>query len=58
MGFNCIAVPVYQSGNKMIAAISFSMPLHNWEEKREQALKLILSLANKLSFSTKAASEL
>ncbi|NOU95777.1 helix-turn-helix domain-containing protein [Paenibacillus sp. LMG 31456] len=57
MGFNCIAVPIYQSGNKMIAAISFSMPLHNWEEKREQALKLILSLANKLSFSTNAASE-
>ncbi|MDF2959286.1 MAG: IclR family transcriptional regulator [Paenibacillus sp.] len=52
MGFNCIAVPVYQSGNQMVAAISFSMPLHNWDEKREKALKVILSLANKLSFST------
>jgi len=57
MGFNCIAAPVYQSGNKMIAAISFSMPLHNWEEKRDKALKAILSLANKLSFNTNTSGD-
>lgn len=52
MGFNCIAAPIYHSSGKMVAAVSFSMPLHHWEEKREKALSGVLSLANKLSFST------
>jgi DNA-binding IclR family transcriptional regulator len=52
MGFNCIAAPIYQSGGQMAAAVSFSMPLHHWEEKRDKALKGVLALANKLSFST------
>jgi DNA-binding IclR family transcriptional regulator len=51
MGFNCISAPVYQSGGQIAASVSFSMPLHHWEEKREKALKSVLSLANKLSFS-------
>ncbi|TDF98642.1 IclR family transcriptional regulator [Paenibacillus piri] len=56
MGFNCIAVPIYQSGSQTVAAISFSMPLHNWEEKRDRALQAIIDLAGKLSFNTGNAS--
>jgi DNA-binding IclR family transcriptional regulator len=54
MGFNCIAAPIFQSGGQIAASVSFSMPLHHWEEKREKALKEVLSLAKKLSFSTSA----
>jgi DNA-binding IclR family transcriptional regulator len=53
MGFNCIAAPVYHPNGQMIAAISFSIPLHHWDEKRENALKAILSLSQKLSFNLK-----
>jgi DNA-binding IclR family transcriptional regulator len=54
MGFNCIAAPVYQSSGHITASVSFSMPLHHWEEKRDKALKEVLSLAQKLSFSSSA----
>jgi DNA-binding IclR family transcriptional regulator len=53
MGFNCIAAPVYHPNGQMIAAISFSIPLHNWEEKQGMALKAILNLSQKLSFVLK-----
>jgi len=50
MGFNCIAAPIYHPNGQLVAAVSFSIPLHHWEEKREEALKAILSLSQKLSF--------
>jgi DNA-binding IclR family transcriptional regulator len=53
MGFNCIAAPIYHPNGQMTAAISFSIPLHHWEEKRDQALTAILSLSQKLSFARK-----
>jgi DNA-binding IclR family transcriptional regulator len=52
-GFNCIAAPVYHPNGQMLAAISFSIPLHHWDEKRERALKSILTLSQKLSFLLK-----
>jgi len=50
MGFNCIAAPVYHPNGHMSAAISFSIPLHHWDEKKENALTAILKLSRKLSF--------
>ena len=50
MGFNCIAAPIYQINGQMSAAISYSIPLHHWEEKREQAQAAILELARKVVY--------
>jgi DNA-binding IclR family transcriptional regulator len=53
MGFNCIAAPIYHSNGQMSAAISFSIPLHHWDEKREKALIAIQNLSQKLSLALK-----
>jgi DNA-binding IclR family transcriptional regulator len=50
MGFNCVAAPVYHSNGSAIAAVSCSMPIHQWETKKEAAINEILSLARRLSF--------
>lgn len=51
MGFNCIAAPVFPPKNEMTAAVSVSMPVHVWEEKKEAALREIQELARRLSFN-------
>jgi DNA-binding IclR family transcriptional regulator len=51
MGFNCIAAPVFPSKNELTSAVSVSMPVHNWEEKKESALREIQDLAHRLSFN-------
>lgn len=53
MGFNCVAAPVYRPNGQMLAAISFSIPLHHWDEKRDKALHAVLQLSQKLSFVLK-----
>ncbi len=53
MGFNCIAAPIYHPNGHLSAAVSYSIPLHHWEEKREEAMQAILSLSRKLSFALK-----
>lgn len=53
MGFNCVAAPIFHLNGQMSAAISFSIPLHHWEDKREKALLAITNLARKLSFVLK-----
>jgi DNA-binding IclR family transcriptional regulator len=51
MGFNCIAAPVFLPKNELTVAVSVSMPVHNWEEKKESALREIQDLAHRLSFN-------
>jgi DNA-binding IclR family transcriptional regulator len=51
MGFNCFAAPVFLPKNEFTAAVSVSMPVHNWEEKKESALREIQDLAHRLSFN-------
>lgn len=48
MGFCCVAAPVRQHG-KVVAAVSCSMPIYNWNGKREAAVREILNLAELLS---------
>lgn len=49
MGFNCVAAPVRQANGKVTAAVSVSMPVHVWEQKRDLALREVLTLAARLS---------
>ncbi|AEI39651.1 IclR family transcriptional regulator [Paenibacillus mucilaginosus] len=49
MGFCCVAAPVRDSAGSVIAAISCSMFLHEWEAKQEQAIREICALARRLS---------
>ncbi len=51
MGFCCVAAPVYQPNGEMIAAVSCSMPLHHWEDKKAEATRRIGALAKSLSLS-------
>ena len=53
MGFNCIAAPIYHLSGQLTAAVSFSIPLQHWDEKRELPMNAILSLSQKLSFVLK-----
>jgi DNA-binding IclR family transcriptional regulator len=49
MGFCCVAAPVRDAQGSVIAAISCSMFLHEWEQKRELAQREICALAARLS---------
>jgi len=51
LGFNCIAAPVYGADRRMMAAVSISIPIHHWEEKKEKALVEIVSLAERMSLN-------
>ncbi|QAS54450.1 IclR family transcriptional regulator [Halobacillus litoralis] len=51
-GFTCIAAPVWNERNEIIAAVSFTMPLDNWEKKSELCKKEIISLAKILSINS------
>jgi IclR family KDG regulon transcriptional repressor len=52
MGFNCVAAPVYHPNGSMAAAVSCSMPIHEWNGKKGAAIQEIISLARRLSFET------
>ncbi|MCZ8524100.1 MULTISPECIES: IclR family transcriptional regulator [Paenibacillus] len=49
MGFCCVAAPVRDDTGAVVAAISCSMFLHEWETKRELAIREICGLAERLS---------
>jgi DNA-binding IclR family transcriptional regulator len=49
VGFCCVAAPIRGSGGQAVAAVSASMPVHVWEEKREKACREIVKLAERLS---------
>lgn len=49
MGFCCVAAPVYNVSSQMIAAVSISMPQHQWEQKREASIEEVRQLAGRLS---------
>lgn len=48
MGFCCIAAPVKNRG-KIVAAVSCSIPVHNWGGKKDEAVREIRRLAERLS---------
>lgn len=48
-GFCCIASPIKNNAEEIIAAISMTIPKHNWEEKKEGAKKIIDNLAKRIS---------
>jgi DNA-binding IclR family transcriptional regulator len=48
MGFCCVSAPIRSQG-KIAAAVSCSMPVHHWDEKREEAIYKIAGLAKELS---------
>ncbi|MNI33440.1 Pectin degradation repressor protein KdgR [compost metagenome] len=49
IGFSCVAAAIKGSGGEVVAAVSCSMPQHQWECKREIAQKEISELAQRLS---------
>jgi len=49
MGFCCVAAPIRKASGEIAAAISSSMPIHHWEEKKELAIQEIMQLAKRLS---------
>src|SRR5699024_1912382 len=51
-GFTCIAAPVWNENNEIIAAISFTMTTDNWESKSEICKKEIVALAKELSIGS------
>jgi IclR family KDG regulon transcriptional repressor len=49
LGFFCVAAPIYNFENKMIAGVSFTMMENSWTNKKESACKEIINLAKRLS---------
>ncbi|EKN71640.1 IclR family transcriptional regulator [Neobacillus bataviensis LMG 21833] len=49
LGFHCVAAPVYNFENKIIAGVSFTMMTSSWEQKKDAAREEILQLASRLS---------
>lgn len=49
IGFHCVAAPIYNHENEIIAGVSFSMPTDSWNDKFENAKKEIIDLATRLS---------
>ncbi|GGF99093.1 IclR family transcriptional regulator [Paenibacillus abyssi] len=49
IGFSCVAAPIRGVGGEVIAAVSCSMPQHQWEVKHELAQAEIRKLAQQLS---------
>ncbi|KAB2329544.1 IclR family transcriptional regulator [Cytobacillus depressus] len=48
-GFHCVAAPIYDFNNRIIAAVSVTMLESKWEEKQFVAEEEILDLANRIS---------
>ncbi|WP_409341389.1 IclR family transcriptional regulator [Paenibacillus sp. MBLB4367] len=51
IGFCCVAAPILDSDGQARAAVSFSMPQHLWEQKKDAAREEICGLAARLSLS-------
>lgn len=51
-GFFCIAAPVWNERNEIMAAVSFAMDSDSWEQKSALCKKEILSFANNLSMNS------
>jgi DNA-binding IclR family transcriptional regulator len=49
IGFICVAAPVRNEAGGIIAAVSCSMPIHLWDQKKEIARQEIMGLAKQLS---------
>ncbi|MFJ7724676.1 IclR family transcriptional regulator [Neobacillus sp. NPDC097160] len=49
LGFHCVAAPVYNFENKIIAGVSFTMMTTSWEQKKDSAREEIIQLASRLS---------
>ncbi|AZU61991.1 IclR family transcriptional regulator [Neobacillus mesonae] len=49
LGFHCVAAPIYNFENKIIAGVSFTMMTSSWEDKKDSATEEIINLANRLS---------
>jgi DNA-binding IclR family transcriptional regulator len=49
LGFCCISAPVMNQSSQAVAAVSCSMPMHAWEQKRDRAKEEIVGLAQRLS---------
>jgi DNA-binding IclR family transcriptional regulator len=49
MGFCCVAAPVRRRNGEIAAAVSCSIPVHRWEEKRAEALREIRNLAQQMT---------
>jgi IclR family transcriptional regulator, KDG regulon repressor len=49
IGFCCVAAPVYNHENKLIAGVSFTMLESSWNKKRDAAREEIINLASSLS---------
>jgi DNA-binding IclR family transcriptional regulator len=48
LGFCCVAAPIVKQG-RVVAAVSCSMPKHNWETKKDQVIIEMKKLAGRLS---------
>ena len=48
MGFNCVAAAIIIQ-NGQLAAVSTSVPIHTWAEKKEMVQREILELAATLT---------
>ncbi|WP_102347594.1 IclR family transcriptional regulator [Bacillus sp. Marseille-P3661] len=48
-GFHCVAAPVYNFNNQIIAGVSIAMTTSHWEQKGEMAKEEVLKLAHRLS---------
>ncbi|MGE6375938.1 IclR family transcriptional regulator [Peribacillus muralis] len=49
LGFSCVAAPIYNYENKIIAGVSFTMMNNSWETKKDEAKEEIMKLASRLS---------
>ncbi|SFP61868.1 IclR family transcriptional regulator [Salibacterium halotolerans] len=49
LGFCCVAAPIYNQEEQLIAGVSFTMIANNWPEKKELATGEIMKLAKQLS---------
>jgi IclR family transcriptional regulator, KDG regulon repressor len=49
VGFFCVAAPVFNYENRIIAGVSFTMLENSWETKKDIACKEIVDLAQRLS---------
>ncbi|MDR7240787.1 IclR family transcriptional regulator [Neobacillus drentensis] len=48
-GFFCVAAPIYNHENKIIAGVSFTMLENSWNEKQDAAREEIIDIAGRLS---------
>ncbi|WP_274649722.1 IclR family transcriptional regulator [Paenibacillus humicola] len=49
IGFRCVAAPVFNRAGEAAAAVSCSMPLHQWERKADEARAELIGLARRMT---------